>query len=64
MANEYFSGLADIILDRFQKQKLILNIFLKYVFLKGKNFALGLKASSFSNEYILFSFDSFNFSIF
>ena len=27
--NEYFSGLADIILDRFQKQKLILNIFLK-----------------------------------
>ena len=63
-ANEYFSGLADIILDRFQKQKMNLNIFLRYVFLKGKNFALGLKASSFSNEYILFSFDSFNFSIF
>ena len=27
-ANEYFSGIADIILDRFQKQKLVLNIFL------------------------------------
>ena len=29
----------------FQRQKLVLNIFLKYVFLNGKNFALGLKAS-------------------
>ena len=28
-ANEYFSGLADIILDRFQKEKLNLFIFLK-----------------------------------
>ena len=63
-ANENFSGLAAIILNRFQKQKLILKLFLKQIFLKGKNFALGLKASSFSNEYIWFSFDSFSFSIF
>ena len=28
-ANEYFSGLAEKILDRFQKQKLVLNVFLK-----------------------------------
>ena len=36
-ANEYFSGLEDIILERFQKQKLVLNIFLKVIF-KGKIF--------------------------
>ena len=28
-ANEIFSGFADIILDRFQKQKLVLNVCLK-----------------------------------
>ena len=28
-ANEYFSGLADIIPGRFQKQNLVLSIFLK-----------------------------------
>ena len=64
-ANEYFSGLADKILDRFPKQKLALNIFLKWVFLLGKNFALGLKASRvLAMSIILFSFDSFSFSIF
>ena len=65
MANVYFSDLADIILDRFQKQKLVLNIFLKEVSLKRKSFALGLKASRvLAMSIFLFSFDSFSFSMF
>ena len=60
----FFSGLADVVLDRFQKQNFVLNIFLKYVF-KGKNIALGLKASRvFAMSIFLFNFDSFSFSIF
>ena len=64
-ANEFFSGLADVILGRFQKQQMVLNIFLKYLFLRGKNFALGLKASRvLAMNTFLFSFYSFSFSIF
>ena len=64
-ANEYFSGLADIIPDRIQKQKLVFNIFLNQVFLKGKKFALGLKASRvFAMSIFLFNFVSFSFSTF
>ena len=53
-ANEYFSGLADIILNRFQKPKLASSIFLS-VFFKRKKFALGLKASRvFAMSILLF----------
>ena len=58
-AIEFFSGLADIILGQFEKQKMVLNIFLKLVFLKGNNFALSLKASR-----VCRLFDCFCFSLF
>ena len=63
-ANHFFSGLADIILGQFQRQKMVLNIFLEWVYLRGSNFT-GKIFKSFSNEYILFSlFDCFSFSTF
>ena len=62
----FFSGLADIILDRFLKQKLVLNIFLIWVYLKGSKFSLEVKASRvLAMKIFLFSLlGCFSFSIF
>ena len=55
-----------MIMDRFQRQKLVLTIFLKYLYLKGSNFALGLKASRVlaMSKFLFIFFDCFSFSIF
>ena len=59
----FISGLADIILDRFQRQKLVLDLFSKQLYLKGSNFAFGLKASRVlaMSLFLLSLFDCFSF---
>ena len=62
----FFSGLVDIILDRFQELQWVLIMFSKLAYLKGSSFALGVKASRvLAIRIFLFSlFDCFSFSIF